>query len=132
MAQMWLWFVAGFAYVLLGIFNYRMATCLRLIDIQSPARQLTDFWTDEGIDKLKRGGDSVILEQHMLFNEGEITEREASRVRGLRQSVSPGKTNESGKKLQRSRQSKPSCSQTRRIVVFPRRSYLILARHVDY
>jgi hypothetical protein len=43
----WFWFVAGFVYVLLGIFNYRSAMRLRLVDIQSLKRCLVSYSEEE-------------------------------------------------------------------------------------
>jgi hypothetical protein len=75
-ALMWFWFVAGIAYIIIGIFSYISAMRLRLIDTQSPSKLFTDYWSDEDIEKMKREGGPVFLEQKRLFNERKISQQE--------------------------------------------------------
>ncbi len=66
MVIMWFWFVAGIAYVILGIFTYLSARRLQLMDTYTIARYPVDYWSDDDIDKMKRAGRRCSLKSKSL------------------------------------------------------------------
>lgn len=73
MVQMWFWFVAGVAYVIIGIFTSLSARRLHFIDIQTLASYQADDFSYEEIDRMKREWRSLMIEKQQLANERKIS-----------------------------------------------------------